>query len=113
MKPEVREILIHMRDAATEVAEHLAGADFARYLGDRTMRRAVERCVSIVGEAAYRLRLAKATGLEPLPLIEIERMRHVIVHGYDRMGDDLVYQAATEDCPPLIPMIARLLEHNP
>lgn len=110
MKPEVREILAHMRAAAAEVAEHLANADFAGYMSDRTMRRAVERCVSIVGEAAYRLRLSRASGLEPLNLIEIERMRHVIVHGYDRLRDDLVFQAATQDCPPLARMIDTLLE---
>lgn len=113
MKPDVREILTQMCDAATEVAEHLAGADLAAYEGNRTMRRAVERCVCMVGEAAFRLRLAKSTDLEPLRLIEIERMRHVIVHGDDRMRDDLVYQAATEDCPPLVRVIDALLEHQP
>jgi uncharacterized protein with HEPN domain len=113
MTPEARETLAQMREAALEVAEHLNGADYAAYLANRTMRRAIERCVSIMGEAAYRLRLTKAVGLEQLNLIDVERMRHVIVHGYDRMRDDLVYMAATEDCPNLVRAIDAVLESNP
>lgn len=113
MTPEAKETLAQMRDAALEVAEHLNGADYAAYLADKTMRRAIERCVSIVGEAAYRLRLTKAEGLEHLNLIDMERMRHVIVHGYDRMRDDLIYMAAIEDCPNLVRAIDAALEASP
>jgi uncharacterized protein with HEPN domain len=113
MKIEVREILIQMRDAALEVGEYLSDCDLITYQENRQLRRATERCVSIVGEAAYRLRLNKATGLDVLNLIEVERMRHVIVHGYDRMRDELVFDAAIIDCPKLISLINTLLEENP
>jgi uncharacterized protein with HEPN domain len=113
MRAQDRETLCQMRDAAIEVAEHLGGADFAAYLSDRKLRRAVERCVSIVGEAAYRLRLAGAQGLEQLGLRQVERMRHVIVHGYDRARDDLVYEAASLDCPKLVLLLDAVLEENP
>jgi uncharacterized protein with HEPN domain len=112
MNPEVREILVQMRDAAQEVAEHLKGADLNAYQADRTMRRAVERCVSIVGEAAYRFRLKKAEGLEALKLREVQRMRHVIVHGYDRIRDDLVYEAATVDCQALFSLLTAVLDNK-
>jgi uncharacterized protein with HEPN domain len=112
MKIEVREILIQMRDAADEVGEYVKGCDLKAYQENRQLRRSVERCVSIVGEAAYRLRLNKAEGLDTLGLIEVERMRHVIVHGYDRLRDDLVFDAATLDCPKLISLINALLEKS-
>jgi uncharacterized protein with HEPN domain len=112
MKIEVREILVQMRDAAVEVGEYLSNYDFVAYQENRQLRRAVERCLSIVGEAAYRLRLNKAEGVSTLSLIEVERMRHVIVHGYDRMRDDLIFDAAKLDCPKLITLINALLDTN-
>jgi uncharacterized protein with HEPN domain len=36
-------------------------------------------------------------------------MRNRIVHAYDRLDDDLVWQVVTEDLPPLITALRRLL----
>jgi len=44
-----------------------------------------------------------------IPWKLMEGMRHVLVHDYDTVKLDTVWQTVSEDLPPLVPPLRRLL----
>ena len=59
--------------------------------------------VEIIGEAVYML--TKEYRAE-----HIERMRHVLVHGYYRIRPNQLWETIENDIPPMKPIIERLIE---
>jgi uncharacterized protein with HEPN domain len=56
MPPEVLKLLRDMQDAASDIAAFAAGKSFEAFQQDKQLRRAIERCFEIVGEALSQLR---------------------------------------------------------
>ena len=69
-------------DAIGNVEEFLQGKDFESLLNDKILYYAVVKNVEIVGEAAYMLSLDFKAEHTDTPWDQIEKMRHVLVHGY-------------------------------
>lgn len=77
---------------------------------NREFRRALERCVELIGEAASRLpENWRASHLE-IPWRQIIAMRNVMIHGYDVVVSDVLWDVATNDVPKLRGEINLLLE---
>jgi uncharacterized protein with HEPN domain len=57
MRPKERDpaYLWDMREAARDVLRFIEGADFERFASDKMLRYAVERQVTVIGEAARRV----------------------------------------------------------
>lgn len=79
------------------------------YLSDLCLRRAVERNITIIGEAMNRL-------LEIAPEIEITSARRIVdtrnyvIHGYDSITDDIMWGIVVRHLPLLKAEVDRLLE---
>jgi uncharacterized protein with HEPN domain len=68
--------------------------DFARYTTDLLVKSAVERQFIIIGEALSRLKRFDVTVYNQIPHADqIVAFRHILVHGYDIISDQLVWQA--------------------
>ena len=97
-------------DACDAVAEVLAGVDFETYSGRRSIRSAVEREFTIIGEAVgilARRDTALATRISHARLIVGFRNR--LVHEYPQIDDEAVYSIALRDAPALRAECAALL----
>ena len=71
---------------------------------------ATERQVELVGEALNNLRKAAPELAERIPDVhKIIATRHVLVHGYTEVNSTIVWQAATQATPGLIPTLESLL----
>ncbi len=82
--------------------------DFNVYMGDRMLRRAVERELGIVGEATNRIH-----SVDPeYPILhnrQIIALRNRIVHAYDSLEDPAIWAIVTKHLPPLRAEVERLL----
>lgn len=97
-------------DFADEIASLLAARTRKDLDSTREFRRALERCVELIGEAASRLpENWRASHLE-IPWGQIIAMRNVMIHGYDVVVSDVLWDVATNDVPKLREQIKRLLE---
>ncbi len=76
---------------------------------NREFRRALERCVELVGEAATRLPEAWRASHPAIPWRQIIAMRNVMIHGYDEVIDVVLWDVATKDVPRLRELISGLL----
>lgn len=97
--------LRHMLDHATEAVELTRGQTREDLEEQRLLQLALVRLVEIVGEAAGRV--SKETwALHPeIPWPHIVGMRNRLIHGYDFVDHDILWQTIQEDLPSLIAML--------
>jgi uncharacterized protein with HEPN domain len=82
---------------------------FDDYKADIRTKRAIERNLEIIGEAASRI--LKKDRLFVLENSEkIIGTRNRIIHGYDKISDDLIWSIVINHLPKLKEQITRLLD---
>jgi uncharacterized protein with HEPN domain len=102
-----------MRQAAQAIVDFTAGASLETYRRDRMLRRAVERELEIIGEAARRLSEAFRDAHPEIPWGQIVGLRNLIAHGYDRVDDERVWRLAIEEVPVLVGQLRALVPPAP
>ncbi len=75
---------------------------------NREFRRALERCIELIGEAATRLPEEWRASHPEIPWRQIISMRNVMIHGYDVVVDDVLWDVAANDVPNLRKAISAL-----
>jgi uncharacterized protein with HEPN domain len=108
-KPRDKERLNHMVEAINNIYEFVDGKSFEDYENNKVLRFAVIKNMEIIGEAAYLL--TKEFKLRH-PLIEWEDMigmRHILVHGYYQIKDEIIWATIETELQPLKESILLLL----
>jgi uncharacterized protein with HEPN domain len=99
----------HMLDHAKEAVDLLAGKEKAELSRNRVLELALVRLVEIVGEAANRLPIEDQERYASIPWKEIVGMRNRLVHGYDAIDLDVLWDTVRVDLPQLIVELERIL----
>ncbi len=87
-----------------------AQVSFADYSGNLMLRSAVERQFEILGEALNRASEANPAFQPSLPDVSrIVGMRNRIIHGYDSVDDEIVWDAIQHHLPPLLFALPNIL----
>ncbi len=110
MQPEIKTYLFDMLKAIEEVESFFHGTikDFSFFVNDLRTKRAVERELEIIGEAANRIyKLNPDTSLPNIRQIIDTRNR--IIHVYDSVSDEILWSIVTEFLPDLKSAIENLL----
>ena len=82
---------------------------FADYLLDLKTKRAVERNIEIIGEAVNRI-LKKDKLFKLDNALQIIGTRNRIIHGYDKISDDLIWSIVINNLPKLRDEVQNLLK---
>ena len=101
--------LLHIRDEIDGVAMIVHGISFAQYQGSYLHRRAVERAVQIVSEAAKALPPDYLAKYPNAPWSSIVGIGNILRHEYQRLEDKLLWEIATVHLPQLQPIVAQML----
>jgi uncharacterized protein with HEPN domain len=97
----------HMLDYAREAVAMVSGRRRADLDEDRMLQLALVHVIEMIGEAANRV---SPPGRHPdVPWTAAIGARNRMIHGYDSIDYDVVWQIATEDLPALIQTLERLL----
>jgi len=104
---EVR--LGHMLDHASEAVEMCRGLERVDLDRDRKLNLALVRLVEIVGEAANRVSREGQAIRPGIPWPHVIGMRNRLVHGYDEVDFDILWDTVQIDLPPLITELKRIL----
>jgi uncharacterized protein with HEPN domain len=99
----------HMLDHAKEAVDLLAGKEKAELTRNRVLELALVRLVEIVGEAANRLPIEDQERYASIPWKEIVGMRNRLVHGYDAIDLEVLWDTVRIDLPQLIEELERIL----
>lgn len=103
---EVR--LRHMLDHAHEAVSMIQGKKRADLRKNRMLELALVRLIEIVGEAAARVSSEGCNKYSRIPWPEIVGMRNRLVHGYDEVDLDVLWDTIEFDLPPLISELEKI-----
>jgi uncharacterized protein with HEPN domain len=113
MRLEALKHLYDMQQACRLMAEFIAGKTFSDYSVDALLRSAVERQLTIVGEALNRLnKIEPAAASSITDARQIIAFRNILVHGYDIVKDEVVWGILETDLPTLTRDVDTLLEQG-
>jgi len=111
MTPNVAKRLLDALEAARRIREFIGNKDADQYAQDPLLRSAVERQFEIIGEAlgkAGALDLQVATTVTDLP--RIVGLRNRLIHGYDSVDDEIIWDIIQSKILPLIERLAVFLK---
>lgn len=95
---------------ANEAVEILGETNREDFGHDRVKQLAVTRLVEIIGEAANRVTESTRQKYSSIPWPQIVGMRNRLVHGYDVIDYDLLWDTITNDLPPLIKSLKKIFD---
>jgi uncharacterized protein with HEPN domain len=98
-----------MLDHAREAVEMARGKTRADLDANRQLNLALVRLLEIIGEAASRMPEDERTRYPGVPWPQIVSLRHRLIHGYDAVDFDILWQIVTRDLPPLIAALEKIL----
>lgn len=104
-----RAALLDVVHAAELVLEFKAGMDKATFLSDAKTQSAILHQLMVMGEAVKRLSGEFRAGHPQVPWALIAGMRDKLIHGYDIVDLEQVWETAVSDVPVLIEEIRPLL----
>ena len=108
-QPDDRTRLQHMMDHAIEAVGMAEGRTRRDLDGDRTLNLALVRLLEIVGEAAARVSARTREQHVDIPWPDIVALRNRLIHGYDEVDFDILWDIVRHDLPDLIAKLERLL----
>ena len=101
--------LHHMLDAAREALSFAKGQTRQSLEDNRMLVLSLLRSLEIIGETASRVSPACQTEHADIPWPQIVNMRNRLIHAYFDVDLDRVWDTITNDLPPLIASLERMV----
>jgi uncharacterized protein with HEPN domain len=110
MNDETKRRLLDALEACRAIQNFSAGTDYLSFLSNELLRAALERKFEILGEALNRAEQSDPELAERLPeLRRIIGMRNKIIHGYDAVDEEILWDAVQFNALTLIDQISAIL----
>jgi uncharacterized protein with HEPN domain len=91
-----------MRDHAAEAVGLVRDKTRAHLDSDRLLNLALVRLLEILGEAARRVPATDRKRCPKVPWLEIIGLRNRLIHAYDQVDFDILWQIVSRDLPSLL-----------
>ncbi len=101
--------LRHMLDHALEAVAMTTGKKRADLDKDRQLNLALVRLLEIIGEAASRVPKEEQARYADISWSEIISLRNRLIHGYDTVDFDILWQIVSQDLRGLIESLRKVL----
>jgi uncharacterized protein with HEPN domain len=112
MQLDVKKCLFDVFNATKSIEQYTRGLAYADYLADGQVQAAIERKFEIIGEALNRIKRLDASVLDSISEHQrIISFRNAIIHGYDVLDSELVWDAVQNHLPILKQEIEDILTY--
>ena len=101
--------LRHMLDHAREAVSFIQNRSRSDLDTDRLLSLALVRLAEVVGEAAARVSKARRRQHSEIPWSQIVGLRNRLIHGYDTIDFDILWQILTVDLPAMIATLEKIV----
>ena len=98
-----------MIEAIDNIFEFVEGKSFDVYKNDKILRFAIIKNLEIIGEAAYLLTKEFKNANISVEWSDMIGMRHILVHGYYQIKDEIVWATIETELEPLKTEILKFL----
>jgi uncharacterized protein with HEPN domain len=102
-----------MLEAARAIGRYPRDVSLEEYRGNEMLRDAVERRLTILGEAARNVSPGFRSAHPGIPWRGIVAQRNVLAHDYGRIDDERVWRTVVDDLPRLIGQLEPLIPPLP
>jgi uncharacterized protein with HEPN domain len=102
-----------MLDFAREAVEMSRGRTRADLDTDRMYALAMSRLVEMIGEASGRVPAETQAEYPQVPWSDAKSMRNRLVHGYDVVNYDILWDTVVNSLPPLVAALEAILPPSP
>ena len=104
--------LYDMLESAQAVLEDLAGKTWEEFSKDVLLQDAVVRRLEIIGEAAGRVSAETQKKYAYIPWMAMRGTRNRVIHGYDTVQLDIIWDIAQDDLPGLISELKKITPNS-
>lgn len=101
--------LLDIVDACEKVARYVSGKTFDEFARDELLYDATVRNLQNIGEAARSLPETSRALRPDVEWSRIVGLRHLLVHKYFGVDEEIVWDLATNRCPELIEAVTDML----
>ena len=113
MKDDIKKHLFDIKEALNSIFSYLGNKrDFSEYENNKMLRRAVEREFEIIGEAINNI-LKISPDFPIKNARRIVDLRNLVIHGYDKVDNVIIWGIISRDLPKLKIEIEKLLDSDP
>ena len=105
--------LLDILDAARLALQYVRGKTRDQFLEDVQLQDAVIRRLAIIGEAARRVSEPTRLAHAALPWHDMIGMRNIVIHEYDGVDLEVVWDAVARDLEPLIAALEAAIPPSP
>ena len=110
MRLETRKLVEDIRRAVHLIIQFIANKQLADYVSDPLLRSAVERQFEIIGEALNRLSRSDPSAAKQITHgSRIIAFRNILIHGYDLVDHEVVWDVIETHLPVLHQQVQALL----
>ena len=108
MVNEIKKYLFDVKESIDSIENYLGDKrDFNAYIENKMLRRAIEREFEIIGEAMNRISKIDP-GIQISSMKQIVNMRNRVIHGYDKIDNEIIWGTIVRHLPVLRDEIERL-----
>jgi uncharacterized protein with HEPN domain len=100
----------HMFDAALKAIRFTSGKSRNDLNVDEQLALALVRLIEILGEAAVKVSLSAQQRYPAIQWRQIIGTRNRLIHGYEDVNLDILWQIITHDLPPLLKILESAIE---
>ena len=112
MQPDVKDqaLLLDMYDSAQAILDLIHDVNFNMFSQDRRTRRAVERELEIIGEAAKKVSVIFKEHTDHIPWRRIIGLRNILAHEYGEVQYEIIWKVVIDHIPELVNMLKPFVE---
>lgn len=99
----------HIIENIEHIQEFVHGMSYEEFEADLRTQLAVNSCFGIIGEAVKYIPEDVQRHWTDIPWREMRRMRNYLVHEYDSIELDVVWNTIQHELPVILPMLKSLL----
>ncbi len=111
MLPEDRDAayLWDMREAARDVVQWTQDVNYEEFCNNEMLHSAVERKLEVFGEAAGRVSISMQEAHAEIPWKDIKGIRVILAHKYAEIELSIIWAAAKNELPKILPNLDSLI----
>jgi uncharacterized protein with HEPN domain len=102
--------LRHMVETAREAVAMIEGKERSDLRSERMLELSLIRLIEVFGEAAARVTHEGQAKYPSIPWHQVVGMRNRLIHGYDQVDLQILWDTIEIDLPPLITELEKILE---
>ncbi len=101
--------LLDILDSARAAMKYASGKTWEEFSTSPLLQDAIVRRLEIVGEASSRVSIATQKQYPQLPWIEMKGTRNRIIHEYDSIELDIIWDIIQKDLPVLVSELEKII----